>query len=216
MKNRQKIKAILENYLHPSKGSARFAAKHLVTKISHADEVDGTVKVKAHPRFKHRHGYDTDATSKMGIKDYQVYEGVIDPFEQNEDINLDEKLKHVKTYEHGNNKATILADSKSGHHRVKFTINGRHYKPFDIHTKNAGEAHEVAQHVIGEATQLVELSKATLKSYLSKANDHKWHAKNRLDADTTSRRTKRAKRIDAAIVRNRAKGIDSATKKLGN
>lgn len=87
MKNRQKIKKLLENFRQPSKGSARFMAKHLPVQV-HADkdDVDASKSVKAHPRFKNRHGYDNENTDKLGVKDFEVYEGVVDPFQEKKEV----------------------------------------------------------------------------------------------------------------------------------
>lgn len=166
MKTKDKLKKLIEQYLHPSKGSARFAAKHKVSIVKGSDDFDSTRVVKAVERFKHRHGYDTDNTSKLGVKDYHVYEGV-DPFlnelssdkigQYHKAATAQVKALHMKKLDvHKDSHASI--DKK-----IDKRASGAFLAGVKMYIKRKGVKEEV----------ITELSKETLKSYFKAARKDK-------------------------------------------
>jgi len=73
-----------------------------------------------------------------------------------EEVELDEGMKLVKTHKNGNRAAKVYKDTEWDEFRVKHYINNKHQSKADYHTDDSDDAHSTAKHFISKAQESIQ------------------------------------------------------------
>jgi len=106
---------------------------------------------------------------KAGKKDGKM------PKPMKEDSELDEARKLEGTYSHSNGNQSKVYKLSGEHnegdpYHVKLFKGGKHYEPADYFTNDKEDAHATAKSMVKEESELTELSKSTLGSYVKQSS----------------------------------------------